>query len=72
MDRSKVLRASLAGSAVLVFGIVTAIYGYYRDDNSMDFEAITHATDGAILHAVLWSIVAGIVFLYQLFRKTED
>lgn len=69
MDRTKLRNAALLGGGIFVFGIVTAIYEYQRDNNSMDFEAITHARGGAILHAVLWTIVAGVVFAFQLLRK---
>ncbi|HEV2188926.1 MAG TPA: hypothetical protein VGR70_17085 [Stellaceae bacterium] len=69
MDRTKLRNAAFLAGAVFLFGIVTAIYEYYRDNNSMDFEAIAHARGGAILHAVLWTIVAGVVFAVQLIRK---
>jgi len=69
MDKAKLRNAALLAGAIFLFGIVTAIYSYYRDSDSMDYSSIVHAEDGAILHAVLWSIVAGVVFVYQFARK---
>lgn len=54
---------------IFVFGIVTAVFSYFRDKGSMDFSSITHAGSGAILHVVLWTIVAAVVFVYQMTRK---
>jgi len=69
MNNDKLRNAALAGGAAFVFGIAGATYLYFRDKDSMDYVSITHAADGAILHGVLWSIVAGIVFLYMLFTR---
>ena len=47
----------ILGSAFIVIGIIGAFWSYYQDSNSFDIIRMVDATEFAILHAVLWTIV---------------
>jgi hypothetical protein len=46
----------IVGGAMIAFGIVSAIFSYYRDSGSFNVVDMIHAGDFAILHVVLWTI----------------
>lgn len=49
---------------MIALGLVTAVFGYFRDRASMDYTSITNASDAAVLHAVLWGIAGVVVILW--------
>ncbi|MEI7712089.1 MAG: hypothetical protein WCI94_11685 [Rhodospirillales bacterium] len=57
------------GGLLIAFGIVSAIYGYFRDSDSLDFTAMNHALDFAILRAVLFCGAGICVILW--YRREE-
>ena len=50
------------GLALIAYGLIGGIYDYYRDSTSMDFFATGYALQGAVLHAILFS-VAGLAVI---------
>ena len=61
----------LLNAALLVaWGWLGAIYLYFRDKGSMDYSAMSNALQGAILHAVLFT-VAGLLVLAWYYKKDQ-
>jgi hypothetical protein len=58
-------KGTLTGLAVIALGIVSAIVMYFVDRNSMDFFRWGHASDMAIIHAVLWGFVGLVIILWH-------
>ena len=55
-----------AGFALIAFGVVGAIVAYYNDSNSFDYVRMVNATDGAMLHLMIWTFAGlGVIFYYQ-------
>jgi hypothetical protein len=46
----------LNGGLLIAFGLASAVYGYVRDSDSMDFTAMNDAVEYAILRAVLFCV----------------
>ncbi len=65
-------RKGLIGGGLLIgWGVVGAIWSYFRDRYSMDFFAMGYAMQGAILHFVLFGI-AGLCVIGWYFRDNRD
>jgi uncharacterized membrane protein YeaQ/YmgE (transglycosylase-associated protein family) len=62
---SKRKRGTLTGLAAIALGIIGSIVMYVVDSNSMDFFRIGHASDMAIIHAVLWGFVGLVIILWH-------
>lgn len=58
-------KGTWTGLAVIVLGIVSAIVVYFVDSNSMNFSRWMHASDMAIIHAVLWGFVGLVIILWH-------
>jgi len=60
----------ISGGLLIGWGVVGAIWSYYRDRNSMDFFAMGYAMRGAITHFVLFGI-AGLCVIGWYFRDSN-
>jgi H+/Cl- antiporter ClcA len=58
-------RATLGGLVAIALGLGSAMVMYLVDSSWWNFSKMMHAMDMAIVHAVLWSIVGGILILYH-------
>ncbi len=47
-------RELIVGSLFIAYGLLGAVYDFFRNSNSLDFFAKNYAVRGAILHAVLF------------------
>jgi hypothetical protein len=64
-------KGTLGGLALIAFGIVGAIVGYFSDIDSFDYLRMSAAKDYAILHLVLWTLAGlGIILWYN--RPPDD
>jgi hypothetical protein len=57
MTPEKRRKMTIGGLVVIALGLVTAVYQYFRDRDSMDYFAMGYALKGAVLHAVLWGLI---------------
>jgi hypothetical protein len=64
-------KGTISGLALIAFGVVGAIVGYYQDVNSLDYFRMGVAKDYAILHLALWSI-AGLCVILWYNRPPSD
>jgi hypothetical protein len=59
-------RGTWIGCGMIAFGLVSAVYNYFSDADSMDFSRMVNAGDFSILHAVLWTVAgAAVIFWYS-------
>jgi len=58
-------KGTLGGLLAIALGLGSAMVMYLVNRNSFDFFENIYAMDLAIVHAVLWSIVGGILILYH-------
>jgi hypothetical protein len=64
-------KGTLAGLALIAFGIVSAIVGYVSDIDSFDYLRMGLAKEYAILHLVLWTVAGlGVILWYN--RPPDD
>lgn len=75
MDEEKIKRRrkgqKIAG-AIAVYGVLSAIWGYYRDRDSVDFITMSNAWDYVILHLVLYGLAALLVLGWYFRDPTDD
>ena len=45
------------GLVVIALGLISAVYMYFRDRDSMDYFAMGYALKGAVIHFVLWGVI---------------
>src|SRR5262249_8985699 len=65
-DSARRRKGIRAGIVAIVFGILSAIFLYYQDLNSVDYFRISSASQGAILHAVIWCTIGAGIILWAL------
>jgi len=58
-------KGTLGGLLAIALGLLSAMVMYLVNRNSFNFFENIYAMDLAIVHAVLWSIVGGILILYH-------
>ena len=58
-------KGTLGGLLAIALGLGSAMVMYLVDSSPFDFFKMMHAMDMAIVHAVLWSIVGGILILWH-------
>ncbi len=58
-------KGTLGGLLAIALGLLSAMVMYLVNRNSFNFFESIYAMDLAIVHAVLWSIVGGILILYH-------
>ena len=61
----------IGGSLLIAYGLIGAVYSYYRDRTSMDYFAMGYAVRGAITHAVLFGF-AGLCVIGWYCRDQQD
>jgi hypothetical protein len=60
------------GLALIAYGLIGGVYDYYRDSTSRDFYASGNAVQGAILHAVPFSLAGlAVIGWYRLHDPQE-
>ena len=70
-DKSQRRKKGLVGGSLLIaYGLIGAVYSYYRDRTSMDFFAMGYAMRGAITHAGLFGI-AGLCVIGWYYRDQQ-
>ena len=65
-------KGTLTGLAVIALGLASAIVMYLTDRSSFDFFKKTHAMTFAVLHAVLWGLVGGVMILWHNHRPPDN
>ena len=58
-------KGTLGGLLAIALGLGSAMVMYLVDSSPFNFFKMMHAMDMAIVHAVLWSIVGGILILHH-------
>jgi prolipoprotein diacylglyceryltransferase len=61
----------IGGSLLIAYGVLGAIWDYYRDSTSMDYFAKGYAMKGAVLHLVLFGL-AGLCVIGWYRRDPGD
>ncbi len=62
-------RGMIGGLAIVAYGLASAVYGYYRDLDSMDFATMAAAPDYAVLHVVLFGLAGlGVIAWFRFAR----
>jgi hypothetical protein len=64
-------KGTIGGLAMIVFGLISAIWVYVGDSSSLDFFRMMNATYFAIVHVVLWTI-AGLIIILWYNRPPPD
>ena len=64
-------KRTYAGLAMIAFGVVGAIVGYFNDKASFDIIRMLEAKNYAILHLVIWT-VAGLGFIAWANKPPDD
>jgi hypothetical protein len=64
-------KLTYAGLALIVFGVIGAIVGYFNDKASFDITRMLEAKDFAILHLVIWTI-AGLGVIAWANKPPDD
>ena len=64
-------KRTYAGLAMIAFGVIGAIIGYFNDRASFDIIRMLNAKDYAVLHLVIWTI-AGLGFIAWANKPADD
>lgn len=64
-------RATLGGLVAIALGLLSGMGMYLGERASFDLSTKMNAMDMAIVHAVLWSIVGGIIILWHNRRRPD-
>jgi hypothetical protein len=57
MTPEKRRKATIGGIGVIAYALISAVYMYFRDRDSLDYFAKGYAMKGAVIHTVLWGLV---------------
>jgi hypothetical protein len=57
MTPEKRRKLTIGGLVVIAYALISAVYMYFRDRDSMDYFAMGYAMKGAVLHAVLFGLL---------------
>ena len=63
-------KGTLAGAAMIVFGLIGAVVSYAGDRSSFDYLRMSNAFTFAVLHAVLWAIGGAFIILW--YNRPKD
>jgi prolipoprotein diacylglyceryltransferase len=61
----------IIAAAFIGYGVIGGLYLYVRDSTSFDFFAVGYALEGALVHAVLFSL-AGLLLMAWRYRKARE
>jgi hypothetical protein len=64
-------KRTYVGLAMIAFGVIGAVVGYFNDKASFDIMRMLEAKDFAILHLVIWTI-AGLGFIAWANKPPDD
>jgi hypothetical protein len=64
-------KRTYVGLAMIAFGVIGAVVGYFNDKASIDIIRMLEAKDFAILHLVIWTI-AGIGLIAWANKPPDD
>ena len=64
-------KRTYGGLAMIAFGVIGAIVGYFQDRGSFDIIRMLEAKDFAILHLVIWTI-AGLGVIAWANKPPDD
>jgi hypothetical protein len=57
MTPEKRRRLTIGGLVVVAYALISAVYRYFQDRDSLDYFAMGYAMKGAVLHVVLFGLI---------------